>query len=328
MPYKTNELLYIMNKKKKIYVIINPVSGTSSKQGLPTKIAQALDPHKFDVHIFITGYAGHGSEIASQAIKDKVDYVIAAGGDGTVNEVARTLIGSDIALGIIPMGSGNGLGRELNIPTDAKKALAVIMEENVVSIDYGKANGHIFFCTCGVGFDAVVAEKVSGKKSRGSLMYVKNMFESFIEQKSETYEIICPEGTIKDKAFVVTCANASQYGYNAHIAPHADIQDGLMNISILKPLTILDVPQTTVQLFTRNLDDNKKMIELLTKEATIKREKEGIMHIDGDPIQMGKEIHVIIIPKGLSVLVPKNPPKKHPLDPQEIILNILRSISK
>lgn len=316
----------MIDKKKKIYVIINPVSGTSSKQNLPRIIAAALDQHLFDVHIFITGYAGHGSEIAAQAIGDKVDYVIAVGGDGTVNEVARTLVGSDIILGIIPMGSGNGLGRELNIPTDAKKALAVIMEENVVNIDYGKANGHIFFCTCGVGFDAVVAEKVSGKKSRGSLMYFKNMLETFIQQKPETYEIICPEGTIKDKAFVVTCANASQYGYNAHIAPHADIQDGLMNIAILKPLSILEVPQTTLQLFTRNIDDNKKMIELLTKEATIIREKEGVMHIDGDPIQMGREINVKIIPKGLKVLVPKNPPKKNPLDPQEIILNILSSL--
>lgn len=311
--------------KKNVYVIINPVSGTSSKHDLPTKIAKKLDPKKFNVHIFITGYAGHGSEIAQLAIEDKVDYVIAVGGDGTVNEVARTLINSETVLGIIPMGSGNGLGRELNIPTDALKALDVIVEENVAEIDYGIANEHIFFCTCGVGFDAAIAEKVSGKKNRGSLMYVKNMFEIFFQQKPETYEIILPEGTIKDKAFIVTCANASQYGYNAHIAPHANIQDGLMNIAIIKPLSILDVPQTTVQLFTRNLDDNKKMIELMTQKVTIVREKEGVMHIDGDPIQTGKEIHVEIKPKGLKILIPKNIPKKNPLDPQEIILNILRS---
>lgn len=312
--------------KKKIYAIINPVSGTSSKQNLPKKIASILDPHKFDVHIFITGYAGHGSEIAQQAIDDKVDYVIAVGGDGTVNEVARTLVDSGIALGIIPMGSGNGLGRELNIPTDAKKALEVIAEENVITIDYGKANGRIFFCTCGVGFDALVAAKVSGQKNRGSLMYVKNMLESFIEQKPDMYEITCPEGVIKDKAFVVTCANASQYGYNAHIAPHANVQDGLMNVAILKPLSILDVPQTSIQLFTRKLDENKNMVELLTKEVTIKREHEGFMHIDGDPIEAGKEIHVEIVPQGLKVLVPVNPPKKNPLDPQEILLSILRTI--
>lgn len=314
-----------MDNKKKVYVIINPVSGTSSKQNLPHKIAEALDAHKFDVHIFITGYAGHGSEIAKQAIEDKVEYVIAVGGDGTVNEVAATLIDSDTTLGIIPMGSGNGLGRDLNIPTDAKKALSVITEENIVKIDYGRVNDRIFFCTCGVGFDAEVAAKASGKKNRGSLMYIKNMLETFFQQKPQTYEIICPEGTIKDKAFVVTCANASQYGYNAHIAPHADIQDGLMNVAILKPLSILDVPQTSLQLFTKKIDENNKMIELITNKVTIKREKEGVMHIDGDPVEMGKEINVEIIPKGLKVLVPTNPPKKNPLDPQELLLRIVGS---
>lgn len=312
----------MVQQKKKIYVIINPKSGTSSKQNLPHKIAETLDAHKYDVHIFITGYAGHGSEIAQQAIDDKVDYVIAVGGDGTVNEVASTLVGSETCLGIIPMGSGNGLGRDLNIPTDAKKAMEVILEENIEIIDYGKVNGHIFFCTCGVGFDAEVAAKSSGKKNRGSFMYLKNMLETFFKQKPQTYEIICPEGTIKDKAFVVTCANASQYGYNAHIAPHADIQDGMMNVAILKPLSILDVPQTSLQLFTKKIDENSKMIELITNEVTIKREKEGMMHIDGDPVKMGKEIHVKIIPKGLRVLVPKNPPKKNPLDPQEILLRV------
>lgn len=311
-----------MSAKKKIYAIINPKSGTSSKQNLPHKIAETFDAHKFDVHIFITGYAGHGSEIARQAIRDKVDYVIAVGGDGTVNEVARTLVNSDTALGIIPLGSGNGLARDLNISTDAKKAMGIILDENIIFIDYGMVNNRIFFCTCGVGFDAEVAAMSSGKKTRGSFMYFKNMLETFIRQKPETYEIICPEGTIKDKAFVVTCANASQYGYNAHIAPHADIQDGMMNIAILKPLSILDVPQTSLQLFTKKIDESSKMIELITNEVTIKRESEGMMHIDGDPVEMGKEIHVKIIPQGLKVLVPANPPKKHPLDPQEVLMRI------
>ncbi|NDV79464.1 diacylglycerol kinase family lipid kinase [Dysgonomonas sp. 511] len=314
-------------RKKKVYVIINPVSGTSSKQNLPHKIAEMLDARKFDVHIIITGYAGHGSEIASQAIEDKADYVIAVGGDGTVNEVARTLVGSEIALGIIPLGSGNGLARDLNISIDVKKALKIITEENIISIDYGKVNGRIFFCTCGMGFDAEVAAKVSGKKNRGSFMYLKNMLETFFKQEPQNYEITCPEGTIKDKAFVVTCANASQYGYNAHIAPHADIQDGKMNIAILKPLSILDVPQTSLQLFAKKIDENNKMIELLTNEVTIKREKPGAMHIDGDPVEMGEEIHVKIIPKGLKVLVPSKLPKKNPLDPQEVLYRIMDAFS-
>ncbi len=313
--------------KKTVYVIINPRSGTSAKENLPHKIAMALDPHRFIVHIFITGYAGHGYELAKMAVDANADYVIAAGGDGTVNEVGRALVHSNTALGIIPLGSGNGLGRDLNIPLNIQGALEIIAQENVKIIDYGKANDEIFFCTCGFGFDAEVAGKVAGKKHRGSLMYLKNMLEMFFIQKPNTYEIICPEGTIKDVAFVVTCANASQYGYDAHIAPHADIQDGKMNIAILKPLTILDVPKTSIQLFTKKIDENKKMEELMTSSAIIKRETEGVMHIDGDPMHMGKEIRVEIIAQGLKVIAPQNAPEKNPHDPQEILLSILRAIS-
>lgn len=323
-----NSIIMKANTKKTVYVIINPTSGTSAKQALPHKIAKKLDPHKFNVHIFITGYAGHETEIAREAVERGVDYVIAVGGDGTVNKVGRELVHSDTALGIIPLGSGNGLGRDLGIPLNADKALDIIAEEYVETIDYGKANDDIFFCTCGMGFDAEVANKVAGKKQRGTLMYFTNMLEAFFDQKPQTYKIECPEGTIEQKAFVVTCANASQYGYNAHIAPHADIQDGMMNIAILQPLKILDVPKTSMQLFASKIDKNSKMIELTTNKVTITRETEGVMHIDGDAKKLiGKVLNVEIVPKGLKVLLPKNAPKKNPLDPQEILLSILRAIS-
>lgn len=309
------------NSRKTIYVIINPVSGTSAKQDIPHKIASEFDARNFNIHFFITGYAGHGSEIAQEAIDNKVDYVIAVGGDGTVNEVARTLIGSNTTLGIIPLGSGNGLARDLQIPITIQKAIEVIKEENAISIDYGIANGRVFFCTCGVGFDALVSERAAKEKKRGSLMYFKTMLEAYVEQKPQNYEIICPEGTIKDKAFVLTCANAGQYGYNAFIAPHADIQDGLMNIVILKPLSVMDVPQATLQLFSKTLDSNKNLVQILTKEATIVREHEGLMHVDGDPVYTTKDIRVKIIPKGLKVLVPTVVPKKK-LDPLNLLAQI------
>lgn len=314
--------------KKTVYIIINPKSGTSGKQSLPRKIVEKLDARKFTVHIFITRYAGHGSEIAREAVAHNVDYVIAIGGDGTVNEVGKELVHSNTALGIVPLGSGNGLGRDLGIPLNASKALDIIAEEYVESIDYGKANGDIFFCTCGMGFDAEVASKVAGKKQRGTLMYFTNMLEAFFNQKPQSYKIECPEGTIEEKAFVVTCANASQYGYNAHIAPHADIQDGKMNIAILQPLSLLDVPKTSMQLFASKIDKNSKMLELTTNKVTITRESEGVMHLDGDAKKLvGKVLDVEIIPRGLKVLLPKNPPKKNPLSPQEILLSVLRAIS-
>lgn len=293
-----------MIEKKKVYMIINPASGTSAKEGLPNRVAKILDPYSYEVCIFITGYAGHGNEIARRAVSEGVDYVIAVGGDGTVNEVASAIVDTDVVLGIIPLGSGNGLARDLKISTNAKQALQTIADGNIISIDYGKANDNIFFCTCGVGFDAEVAAKVKGLKNRGTLMYFQKMLESYFAQEPQTYEIITPEGTIHDKAFVVTCANASQYGYNAHIAPQADIQDGKMDLAIIKPLSLTAVPKISLQLFTRKIDTNKHLVTFTTRKATIRREHPGVMHIDGDPIEAGTEINVEIINKGLKVIVP------------------------
>ncbi len=295
--------------KTKICLIINPISGTESKRFLPEEFASSFDQKKYDVVIRITGYAGHATEIAREAVKDGYEYVITAGGDGTVNEVAKELINTNCIFGIIPFGSGNGLARDLNIPLDSSKAIKIIIDGNIRTIDYGEANGNIFFCTCGVGFDAFISDKFADEKKRGPLSYVKNIVEGVIEFKSEEYKIIHDEGEIHEKAFLVTCANASQYGNEAYIAPDADMEDGKMNVSILKPLNPNEIPQTTFQLFTKNIDKNSKMISLLTSKLTIVREKSGVMHVDGEPLNSGKEINVSILPKGLKVFAPKPLPK-------------------
>lgn len=301
-------LIFVKNpgmKKTKICIIINPKSGTDSKKEIPETVAAALDQTKYDIFFRITGYAGHATEIAKEAVKEKFKYVITAGGDGTVNEVAKALINSDTALGIIPFGSGNGLARDLNIPIDLTKAIDVIKNGHIRTIDYGSANDHIFFCTCGVGFDAFISDKFADEKKRGPLGYVRNIVEGVIDFKPEDYEIIHDGGTIHERAFLVTCANASQYGNEAYIAPHADMEDGKMNVSILKPLNPNEIPQTTFQLFTKNIDKNSKMTTLLSSNLVIKRQKEGILHVDGEPIEMGKEIEVKIYPQGLKVFAPK-----------------------
>lgn len=290
--------------KKDIYFIVNPVSGTTNKSNIPEQAKTILDSSRFNFQIKRTEYAGHGYELARQAAADGIDYVIAVGGDGTVNEVGRGLINSDTAMGIIPLGSGNGLARDLGISTNVKKAMSVLNQEKVIVMDYAKANDRIFFCTCGIGFDAIVADKVAGSKNRGFLMYLQKMISTFFTRKPDTYKIIYPEGTIEQQMFLVTCANTGQYGYNAYIAPHADVQDGLLDITILKPINILNVPKIGIQMFKKTLYKNKKMIGIKTNDVTISRDKEGPMHLDGDSYIMGKEIHVQIIPKGLKMLVP------------------------
>ncbi len=293
------------DSKQKIYVIINPISGMGSKDSIPRKIATHIDQHRYEVHFHITGYAGHAFEIASEAVQNGAKYVVAVGGDGTVNEVAKALVQTECVLGIIPFGSGNGLARDLHIPSQVDKAIDVLLRFKQVEIDYGVANGHTFFCTCGMGFDARVSETFAKQKIRGPIAYAKSMVETYIGLEPEMYEISFPEGTtICEKAFLVTCANATQYGNNAVIAPKADMQDGLMNVAILKPIGTLDIPKTIVQLFSRNINANHNLTEVVSNSVNIKRQKAGWIHIDGEPIFEEATVQVTLVPKGLKVIVP------------------------
>jgi YegS/Rv2252/BmrU family lipid kinase len=290
--------------KEKVCLIINPVSGTESKKNIPEEVAAAIDQKKQDLIIRVTGYPEHATEIARQVAKKKYKYVIAAGGDGTVNEIARELVNTNTTLGILPLGSGNGLARDLGIPIDIEKALEIILNAYTRTIDYGVANGHIFFCTCGFGFDAFVSGRFAEDKKRGPLGYVRNVLESVVDFRAEEYEITHDDGKLTEKAFILTCANASQYGNEAYIAPNASMDDGMMNVSILKPLNALEIPQTTIQLFTKNIEKNSKMTSLVTQKLHIKRAKPGLMHMDGEPVYADSEVDVRIVHKGLKVFAP------------------------
>lgn len=291
---------------KKIYAIINPISGVGSKDRIPEVISSRCIDKGIAVNIVYTEYAGHATELTQKAIADESDCVIAVGGDGTVNEVARTLLHSDVVLGIIPKGSGNGLARELHIPMDVRNAVDVIFSDHISVIDACKANDRIFFCTCGVGFDAVISEKFAEEKRRGSLTYVKDVVEKYLNYKPETYELHINNDMIREKAFLITCANASQYGNNAYIAPNANISDGEMDITILSSFNALDIGPLAIQLFTKTIDKNSKIKTFRTKEARIVRQKEGVMHLDGDPVMVAKDIELSVIPAALNVFTPKN----------------------
>ena len=314
--------------KDKVCLIINPISGTESKKYIPEEVAAAIDQKKYDLLIRVTGYPNHASEIARHAVKNNYKFVITAGGDGTVNEVARELINSDTVLGILPYGSGNGLARELGIPLDSEKAIKIILNAHTRTIDYGVANDHIFFCTCGFGFDAFVSDRFADEKKRGPLGYVRNVLESVVDFRAEEYELTYDDGTLTEKAFILTCANASQYGNEAYIAPGADMEDGKMNVALIKPINAFEMPQTTIQLFTKNLHKNNKVINILTSDLLIKRNRSGVMHVDGESIEAGKEINVKIIPKGLHVLAPeKEKGEKRPIENDPVLSVFLRWFS-
>jgi YegS/Rv2252/BmrU family lipid kinase len=300
-----------MTEKKKIVFVVNPISGTQSKKAILKWIDERMDRSIYDYSIVKTEYAGHATQIAASAAQNKVDVVVAIGGDGTINEIARSLVHTETALGIIPCGSGNGLARHLRIPMEPKAAIDVINQGNRLCIDYGKINNIPFFCTCGVGFDAFVSLKFADSGKRGLLTYLENTLHESLTYQPETYEIENEEGTVKYKAWMIACGNASQYGNNAYIAPHASLTDGLMDVTIMEPFTVLDVPSLSFQLFNKTIDQNSRVKTMRAKKIKIHRTQDGVMHFDGDPLMAGKELEVEIIPSGLYVIASEKKRAKH-----------------
>ena len=309
-----------MTDKKRIVFVVNPISGTQGKKAILKWIDERLDRSIYDYSIVKTEYAGHASQIAAVAVQDKVDVVVAIGGDGTINEIARSLVHTDTALGIIPCGSGNGLARHLRIPMEPKAAIDILNQGNNVCIDYGKINNIPFFCTCGVGFDAFVSLKFADSGKRGLLTYLENTLHESLTYQPEMYIIENEEGTVKYKAFLIACGNASQYGNNAYITPHASLTDGLMDITIMEPFTVLDVPSLSFQLFNKTLDQNSRIKTMRAKKIKIHRQHDGVMHFDGDPLMAGKELEVEIIPAGLHVIAS---PKKRVKAENENLLQVI-----
>lgn len=307
---------------EKITAIINPVSGSTSKKHIPDLLDQYIPSDRFEKQFFFTEYQGHAYDLACQAVKDKADFIIAVGGDGTINEVARALVESPVVLGIVPMGSGNGLARDLAIPMDIRKALNVILDRNIKTIDYCKANNRIFFCTCGVGFDASVSERFAKRKRRGPLSYMKSVVEEYLQFKPDTYDIVLENEVLTRKAFLVTCANASQYGNNAYIAPHADMSDGMMDVAILSPFSPLDIGHLVIQMFTKQMTKNRKIQYYRSKKLALRRAKPGIVHIDGEPVYMDETISLEAFHNGLNVIVPQEQ-----LPPVYSISSFLKNLS-
>lgn len=290
--------------KRSIAFIVNPISGTGNKNNIPQYIEQNLDKNRVDYKLYYTEYAGHAKKLTATLVDQGLDIVVAVGGDGTVNEVASSLIHTSTALGIIPSGSGNGLARHLGIPLNAQKAIQLLNETETSIIDYGKINDEIlFFCSCGVGFDALVSWKFAQAHKRGLITYCNIAIRENFSYQPEMYSLVTKEGIeLKDKAFVIACGNAAQYGNDAFIAPHASIQDGLLDVTLIEPINFVDTPVLAYQLFAKRIDSNRKTKTLRSQKVTISRAKEGAMHYDGEPIMAPKDLSIEIIKGGLKVI--------------------------
>jgi diacylglycerol kinase (ATP) len=270
-------------KEKKIFLIINPNAGHGEGAKALEIVVPYLKKKGCQVEHSFTDHPGHASELAAKASNDGFDLVVAVGGDGTVNEVARGLIGNNTVMGIVPMGSGNGLARELGLSMDMKKSAKAIIKGKNLKVDICKLNDQRFLCTCGIGFDAMIADKMSKASSRGFLKYVQLVIQESIFYRPVDVRMKIDGIFIEDPVFLITFANASQFGNNAYIAPGASMTDGLIDVVVVRKFAKIWMPVFAIALFSKLITKLPFVDCYKAKEIELIRANTPYFHFDGEP---------------------------------------------
>lgn len=285
----------------KALFIVNERSG--KKRGYD--VAEVIRASKsFDSAVLQCSRKEDLDDMIDGAERDGMEVVFAVGGDGTVHETARRLIGRKPALGILATGSGNGFARHIGLPIDPAAALESCRGGRIVTIDTARVNGHPFLGVMGIGFDAMIADRFASSSVRGLETYVKEGLRAFADFRAEEYEVTANGSTIRQRAFVVAIANSGQYGNNARIAPLASLQDGLLDVVIVNDTHLLDAAFLLARLFSGTIHQAKGVTCFQTAEVTIRRAAEGPAHLDGEPLTLGAELQVHVVPHSLRLLVP------------------------
>lgn len=289
-------------KKKRIVFIVNPISHETKGLDIREIIENNLDLDQFEFKIVYTQYAEHATQLAQDVLTDSTDIIAAVGGDGTVNEVGKTLINTKVNLAIIPVGSGNGLARHLGIPIGLVKAVRALSHAHSIVMDTAKINDKVFLGVGGIGFDAHVAHQFAQFGKRGFFSYCLVALREFFLYDSKSYHINIDGKKIIKNAFVLTFANSSQYGNNFIIAPTAKISDGYLDLVIVDDIPIYLVPQFLFKCRYGTLNYSRHFETHRFKEITIQN---GPMqaHIDGEPIMFENEIKITVEPQSLIVLI-------------------------
>ncbi len=293
-----------MSGELKIVFIINPASGQNSKKPDVDVIRNFFKSKSVEIEIFHSTERGHASELTKTAIKQKAASVVAVGGDGTVNEIAKELNGTNVSLGIIPCGSGNGLARHHLIPFNLQQSLQVILNNHVVDHDSVKINNHISFNVSGIGFDAHIAHLFGKDGKRGFISYAKLVMKEFSAYSEFGITINYNGGQINYKAMLVAIANGSQFGNNAHIAPLADTNDGKAEITVVKKMNLLQLPGFALKVFKGSITHSSFVTLMNEEKFTITSDHELPLHIDGEAAGFAKHFDCSTLKSTLRLIVP------------------------
>ncbi|HCY43343.1 MAG TPA: lipid kinase [Prolixibacteraceae bacterium] len=268
---------------RNIFLIINKYAGHGKGDKVVEKIIPFLNNNGCKVEYAFTEKPGHATELSAKASLENFGLVVAVGGDGTVNEVAQGLIGTKTPMGIIPMGSGNGLARELGISMDISKSVQILLEGKTLEIDVCRINNQRFLCTSGIGFDAQIAEKMSKASSRGFMKYIQLVVKESILFKPLKFKMKIDGKTLEQSVFLITFANASQFGNNAFIAPAASMTDGLIDVVVVKPFNKIWLPVFGIGLFTKIIPRLPFVDCYKAQQVELEMAETSIFHFDGEP---------------------------------------------
>lgn len=294
--------------KKNILFVINPIAGGRSKDRIHNMIDKELDHAVFDHEYAYSESVDHARKLSRSATYLGFDIVAAVGGDGTVNEVARGITSlapeHKAVMAIVPFGSGNGLARYLNIPMNAGRSLRLINTLHTRRIDTGLMNGRLFVNVAGMGFDAHISHEFAKGKKRGLGGYAQATLKELSAYRPERYQIAANGHTQETEAFILSIANATQYGNNAYVAPLADASDGKLDICILKPFPLFRFPGVILRSLNGSIHHSPYLETFPERQIIIQRPSEGPVHLDGEPMIMGKELKIEVQPSSLEVMVP------------------------
>lgn len=286
--------------------IFNPRSGHNARNPWLLEHARAfIAEHGLDADVVPTERPLHATELALRALDEGCRLVVAIGGDGTMNEVACALIGTDATLGLIPCGSGNGLGRHLGIPGPGRGAFRALLSGRTRLIDTGVAAGHPFFNAMGLGFDAEISARFNSLASRGLPAYARTTLQTLLGYRPQDYTIhVDGVRSLSTRAFLVAIANSDQYGNDCYIAPHARVDDGLLDLTLVRRLTVFNALPLAERLFTKRIDGSPSVLRLRAARFTLERAAPGPIHTDGEVRACGPVVEVAVRPASLRIAVP------------------------
>lgn len=293
-----------MSDKRKILFIINPISGVGKKNIIPPLIEEHIPSDQFETEIAYTQHRGHGKELAKQEAKN-FDAIVAVGGDGSMNEIGSSLVNTNCALGIIPTGSGNGLARHLNIPLKLDKAIQRIAAFEKRTMDVGQVNNDYFFATCGFGFDAHIARRFDEYHKRGFLSYIKLVISEYGQYQPKSFFIQVGEQALENDFIMLSVANATQFGNNFIVSPHSVVDDGKLEIVMIKRFKMRSSLPVIRRFFNGTIDRSDYFDELsLTSKASIRISGEESVdyHLDGEPKKGNSIFEVSVLKNALHVI--------------------------